>query len=142
MKGDHIKYCAGYKYQLVEEYGVQTNILGKEFDHPFFSLRRDGWLTIKKWYAWDGCSGPTKDTKSNMRCGLVHDVLYQAMRLGLLPQGDYLNANEMLEQIFEEDSTWLDRLLHRPQYYYEGVKLFGHSSAALGAEPYPIHTAP
>lgn len=75
MKYDKIKYRAGYKYQLVSDYIIETKILGYNIDTKYIKLFPDGKLTIIEGYAWDGCSGPTKDDKTNMRGGLVHDAL-------------------------------------------------------------------
>jgi len=67
-----------YKYQLTEDYSVDSGIKVKEkIDTPFIILEPDGNLTIKKKYAWDGPSGPTIDTKTFMRGSLVHDAFYQ-----------------------------------------------------------------
>ena len=41
-------------------------------------------VVVKEGYAWDGASGPTFDTGASMEAALVHDVLYQCMRLGYL----------------------------------------------------------
>jgi hypothetical protein len=83
-----IKYqeIRGYKYRLLETYSIQTDI------HPVYpietnwlELTRDGFLTIRAGYCWDGASGPTWDDKSSMRGSLVHDAFYQLIRLGMLP---------------------------------------------------------
>ena len=42
-------------------------------------------LTVRKGYAWDGASGPTIDTDNTIKASLIHDVLYQAIREGVLP---------------------------------------------------------
>ena len=45
-------------------------------------------VVVKEGYAWDGASGPTFDTRASMEAALVHDVLYQCMRLGYLSTGE------------------------------------------------------
>ena len=57
---------------------------GVSFSHTFFDMR-DGKLTVREGYSWDGASGPTIDSPATMSASLVHDVLYQAMRADLLP---------------------------------------------------------
>ena len=122
-----IFYRAGYKYQLAEEYRVDVVInakrsrrrqgyggqaeLGDQTSEEqevgivteYIDLSTDGLLTIKKGYAWDGPSGPTRDTKSFMRGSLVHDALYQLMRNGLLPSSCREDADQELHRICRED---------------------------------------
>ena len=43
-------------------------------------------IVVSAGYAWDGPSGPTIDTENVMRAALIHDVLYQAMRIGAMPR--------------------------------------------------------
>lgn len=82
-----IHYRAGYKYQLVKDYSQQLDLrLPADIITEYISLSKSGLLTMFKGYAWDGCSGPTYDDKTNMRGGLLHDGGYQLMRLGLLSQ--------------------------------------------------------
>jgi len=82
-----IKYKEGYKYQLEDNIYFWTNIRVKEkVSTDFIILDTDGLLTILKWYAWDGASGPTIDTPSTMMGSCVHDALYQLMRMGLILQ--------------------------------------------------------
>jgi len=135
---DSISYRKGYKYQLAKDFVIHTGIK----DHPFFieyiGLCRDGLLLIKTGYAWDGCSGPTRDDKTNMRGGLVHDALYQAIRLGYLPGYHRKTADSLLKRICIEDGMW--RI--RAWWYFEGVDHFAKHAARLGADPYPILTAP
>jgi hypothetical protein len=106
-KAAYIKYREGYKYQLAEDYSIQTNIKPeKEVQSEYIILAPAGLLIIKKGYAWDGASGPTIDTKSSMRGSLVHDALYQLVRMGLIdtPNRDY--ADELLRKICIEDGMW------------------------------------
>jgi len=48
MRGGQIKYQTGYKYQLAEDYSIQTVITGHEINLPLIALHMDGLLTIKK----------------------------------------------------------------------------------------------
>lgn len=122
-----IKYRAGYKYQLAETYAHKLPAdIAKDaynFNGDFLSLR-DGYLVISNGYAWDGPSGPTIDTKTFMRGSLVHDALYQLMRLGAIPRRHKDSADKELQGICTEDGmssirAWL---------VYRGVKRFGMQS--------------
>jgi hypothetical protein len=137
MKGDVIQYRKGYKYSLWETYRVLTSLRGYEVRHHLFALDVDGWLTVFADYPWDGPSGPTIDTPSFMRGSLVHDVLYEMLRLGLLPHDPCFHlANLELHIICLEDGMWE----WRAQYVFYAVEDFGNASAAL--RPEKIITAP
>lgn len=103
---NQIKYTSGYKYQLAEDYSIQTVITGYEISVPFICLHMDGLLTIKKGYAWDGASGPTIDTKSSMRGALVHDALYQLMRSDLIGQHNRKYADAYLRDLCIQDKMF------------------------------------
>ncbi|HNC44643.1 MAG TPA: DUF1353 domain-containing protein [Acidobacteriota bacterium] len=122
-----------YKYQLVEDYETQINIIPpRDLIFKFVVLTSQGKLWIKKDYAWDGPSGPTIDTKNFMRGSLVHDALYQLMRLGELDYKVYRQrADELLRDICREDGM----SSFRSWYVYQGVRLFGESSARPVPEP-------
>lgn len=130
MIGDHIKYRSGYKYSLWETYRVQTNLLGYTVTHRLFALTPDGMLTIFEDYPWDGPSGPTIDTADFMRGSLVHDALYEMMRLGLLPQECFHLANLELHRICIEDGM----SDFRAGYVLRGVESFGSAYAAVKPE--------
>ena len=102
-----IKYRSGYKYQLVEDYEVQTNIFPPvDIRTEYINLNTHGLLFIKHGYAWDGASGPTWDTKSSMRPSLVHDALYQLMRMGLLPVILRYVVDKLLRTMCVEDGMY------------------------------------
>lgn len=137
MKGDTIQYRSGYKYSLWSDYRVQTGLRGYAVAHHLFTLDADGWLTVFADYPWDGPSGPTIDTPSFMRGSLVHDALYEMLRLGLLPHDPCFHlANQELEKICLEDGMWPCRA----RYVFNAVEKFGNASAAL--KPEAILTAP
>jgi hypothetical protein len=122
-----IKYRDGYKYQLHEDYKTVVSIRpSRKIIHPYITLDIGGTLSIKAGYAWDGCSGPTWDDKTNMRAGLVHDSLFQLMREGLLDLGWRQEADRELYRICKEDGMWQIRAWT----YYKAVRAFGESSAA------------
>ena len=127
MKGDVIQYRKGYKYSLWETYRCQTDLRGYEVTHRLFTLTPDGWLTVFADYPWDGPSGPTIDTPSFMRGSLVHDVLYEMLRLNLLPHDPCFHlANQELEKICLEDGMWQ----WRAHYVLLAVERFGSAAAA------------
>lgn len=128
---DKIYYRKGYKYQLVRCYSLQTNITGHSCKTPYIELTPESVLTINKGYAWDGASRPAYDSKSSMRGSLVHDALYQLMRLGLLPQSCREKVDDLLHNICVEDGMW-----HwRAEIWEEAVSHFAASAAAAGNEP-------
>lgn len=139
-----MKYKSGYKYQLAEDEKFKVKIFpGADIKTKFIDLDIHGNLLVKKDYAWDGCSGPTKDTKSNMRAGLGHDALYQFLRMKLLAQKWREQADEELKRIFIEDGMKVaeksNRLVKstrkrivkiRAYYFHKAVRKFGKSSAS------------
>lgn len=121
-----VYYKKGYKYQLVADYTCSVNI------HPeqdivtkYISLTIGGRLTLRDGYAWDGISGPTFDTEDTRRGSLVHDALYQLMRLGLLPQSARPAADVEFRTICISAGMWE----MRAWVDLKGLKLFGASAA-------------
>lgn len=102
-----LEYKSGFKYQSDVEFRCFIPALVKygTLHHNFIYLEA-GYLTVYKGYAWDGASGPTFDTKSSMRGGFVHDVLYELMRQGLLPPEVKEIADEILEFVCVKDGMW------------------------------------
>jgi hypothetical protein len=137
MKGDKIYYRKGYKYQLARTYWVRTGILGNVCGTEWIGLTAEGILIIGDGYAFDGASGPTLDTKDSMRGALVHDALYQLMRLGLLPQSCREQSDDLLHDICVEDG-----MIHfRAELWEEAVSHFAAGSAEAGTDR-PVLEAP
>lgn len=101
----HIRYTGGYKYQLEQDYSVAIPIPYSDhsIDTNYISLSGTGVLMIRRGYAWDGPSGPSIDTRNAMRGSLVHDALYQLIRLGYLPYSYRERADDILYDILRED---------------------------------------
>lgn len=131
-----IKYKAGYKYQLADDYTIRTGIFPHDVvDIDFIRMDRDGSLLLRKGYAWNGPSGPTFDTPTFMRGSLVHDALYQLMCAGLLSRANRGVADDLLRCICTEDGMtgW------RAWYVHRAVSAFGGKYAVTDA---PVLTAP
>jgi hypothetical protein len=124
---EQIKYREGYKYQLHEPYTTRVSIFPPATTHnEYVLLKPDGEMIFAKGYAWDGCSGPTWDDKTNMRAGLIHDGLYNLMRDRKLDCGWRETADDELRRICQEDGmSWV-----RAWYYHKAVRMAGESSAA------------
>lgn len=105
MTSPRIAFQDGYKYQLAEDYVVETGLAQPAFiTTRFIELSPSGRLTIKGGYAWDGPSGPTVDTLNFMRGSLVHDALYQLMREGHLDHKKHRDdADRLLRRLCRED---------------------------------------
>ena len=132
----NIEYRTGYKYSLWTTVEIPTKVTGYSVSHKLFALNPNGLLTIYEDYPWDGPSGPTIDTPSSMRASLVHDALYEMMRLGLIPQSCFTPANEELMRIAIEDGMWV----WRAKLWFAMLERFGSVNAAL--RPEKILTAP
>ena len=122
---EKIKYRSGYKYQLAEQYLIQTKIFPeKRIKTQYIDLAENGTLIIKKGYCWDGASGPAIDTKNFMRGSLVHDAIYQLLRMELINKSYKNEADNLLREICRQDGmSWI-----RAWWVYRGVYRFGKSS--------------
>ncbi len=105
-----IRYKGGYKYQLVEDYSVYVRIFPERHVScgGYIELSPSGILEIEEGYAWDGPSGPTIDIPSFMRGSLVHDALYQLLRLRpeFMPDDARHDADEELRRMCRQDGMW------------------------------------
>ena len=101
-----ISYSDGYKYQLREDYSIQTSITGYSVDTEYVSLDVNGVLTLKHGYASDGPSGPTFDTRNSIRGGFVHDALYWLMRNSHISMKHKPYIDELFRKILVADGMW------------------------------------
>ncbi len=124
----YIRYRSDYKYQLAEGYEISVAIRPKSnIETDFIDLDTDGNLTVKNGYAWDGPSGPVKDTDQNMRASLVHDALYQLMRNGKLkPRTHRKAADQEFKDICKADGV----SSFRASVYYKALRKFGKPAAS------------
>lgn len=138
MARPSIKYRAGYKYQLHDSYSIALPWISGHPDCQEELLSVSGaTLTILPGYAWDGASGPTVDSPSSMRGSLVHDALYQLMRMGVLPESCRPAADKVFYRLCIEDG--MDRF--RAWVWYWAVRLFAASAARRGTDR-PVLSAP
>lgn len=128
MTRGYIRYRGDYKYQLASEYRIKITILpAEDIATDFIDLNVDGELKIKNSYAWDGPSGPVIDTKENLRASLVHDALYQLMRLKKLKSRTYRKtADKLFRNICKIDGV----PSITANIYYKALRRFGKSAAS------------
>jgi len=132
-----VYYTDGHRYQLEKEYYHWTPYAGRVGGNDFVWLDAGGRLELRRGYAWDGASGPAINTKNFVRASLVHDALYQLIRLGVLDKdGDRKIADELLRDIAREDGmSWF-----RSSYVYAAVRAFG--GTYMTTVDHPVLTAP
>jgi hypothetical protein len=132
-----MKYSKGYKYRVEEDITVKTKILGFRVILPFCELHENGDLDLLQGYAWDGASGPTKDTKKSKVPSAVHDAFYQMMRKGLLPEEIREAADTEFLRLLLEKGMWSIRA----KLWYKAVRAFA-GYAADAKHKRTIYTAP
>ncbi len=99
----------GWKYELLEEMECDVEIPPNS-GNAYISLELKpnqvmGMVVLKVHprYAWDGPSGPTFDTPTNMRASLFHDALCQLIGEGQLGKKFRKYADELLRIHMLED---------------------------------------
>ena len=128
MSRRFIRYKSKYKYQLVEKYEMRIPITPRnDMITEYINLDTGGNLTVKRSYAWDGPSGPVKDTPKNMRASLVHDALYQLMRMEKLSARKH---RKMADQLFKDMCKKDGVSKRRASIYYRGLRRFGKPAAS------------
>lgn len=115
-----LKYTKGAKYQVAEDYHVVTPIRGESIDDWMFTLTTDGYLIVRKGFAWDGASGPTFDSPSSMSASLVHDVMCICMRDGRL---SYDKWQDTVNQFFEDMCRRAGMWGWRAKLWHTGVEV-------------------
>lgn len=135
----YIRYRSDYKYQLADSYKISISIRPtSNIETDFIDLNIEGTLLIKKGYAWDGPSGPVKDTEENMRASLVHDALYQLMRNKEVSARTHRKA---ADQLFK-DLCKADGVSNfTASVYYKALRKFG-KPAASPQNKKKVHRAP
>ena len=127
-------YVDGYKYQLRQPILVH---IGLEVDQNIITdlviYRKDGWMLVRKYFAWDGASGPTIDTPATVIASAVHDAGYSLMRQELLSIAARPYFDEAIERLMIRDrgtgifSGFLGRI--RAKYYRWAVESFAERCA-------------
>ena len=99
-----------WKYELLERMKVRVTI--KETVLTDYITLTPFELIVGNRYAWDGPSGPTFDTPTNMRASLFHDALCQLIGEGLLDKKYRKYADELLRtHMLEDQILYADGLL-------------------------------
>ena len=80
-------------------------------------------IVIKKGYAWDGASGPTFDTPASFEASLVHDALYQCMRLGYVTKDSRGGVDRLFRHMLGDMGPV------RRGLWYWAVRLVGKKSS-------------
>lgn len=117
-----------YRYRLVDEYVYEQKLILPKTNivTPFIKLDVDGKITLAKGYAWDGASGPVISQKVVARASLLHDALYQLMRLKKLD----LSYRELADMLFRD--VCIDDGVSKivASMYYRAVRVFGEQYAS------------
>lgn len=114
-----------YKFKVEENFSIELPFKIPDFEHPYASSK-DSILSIKRGYAWDGASGPIINTRDTLVASLVHDVLYQAMRLNLIKSSK--ENKKIADKIFFEILKMHGVNSIRRKVWYFAVRLFGKKS--------------
>ena len=114
-----------YKFKVEENFSIELPFKIPDFEHPYASLK-DGILSVKRGYVWAGASGPVINTRDTLVASLVHDVLYQAMRLNLIKPSK--ENRKIADKNFFEILKMNGVNSFRSKVWYLAVKLFGKKS--------------
>jgi len=142
-----VHYKTGYRHLLVteyEQYVAGDMILPVEpGGNDFVHLTIDGRLIVRKWYAWDGASGPALNDKAFVRPSLVHDALCQLWQLGIIDKAGRAAADKLLGKMLRNDMqvvaarmAWLPRNAFkalsyvRPLWVVYGVSWYSENLAS------------
>lgn len=126
-----------WKFEVMADEILPTNIIGFEVEHEYFSLNRYGDLLIRKHYKWDGATCAI-NTRNNRVPSAFHDCCYQMIRLGLLPP----ELKGLVDYSFKQMLLARGMSRVRAEYFYLAVRLRGGKYCVPGTDPvYIIYEA-
>ena len=138
MTTNKIFFKEGYKYVLAAQYGDVIPLRpASDIKTDYVTLLKNGYLAIRKGFAWDGPSGPAIDTPSALRGSMIHDAGYQILRAGLMPQSSRKDWDALYEKCCIEDG--MSKI--RAWVHFKALRAFGWRAADPSSEN-PILTAP
>lgn len=126
-----MRFQRGFKYLLKggvtgDEWWVMTPIKGFEVTfRGFGQLYKDGKLSLRFGWGWDGPSGPTWDTKSSLPTSAVHDFFYLCTRKGWLP----INLKPEIDKFLMDLGRYHGMWFIRTRLWFRGVSMFAFGSA-------------
>lgn len=152
-----VHYKTGYRHVLDRQYEQYVASAGIFPPAPggndFVQLTIDGRLIVRRWYAWDGASGPAYNDKAFVRPSLVHDALCQLWALGIIDRAGRAAADQLLGAMLRHDMQvvaarmpWLPRTAFkalsyvRPIWVVRGVSWYSEHIATR--DPDEVLTAP
>ena len=136
-----ISYQEGFRYVLREPYSLDLSAYGfrpiihAESGNAWVSIDEHSVLRVAETYAWDGDSGPARTTRASLRASLVHDALYQLIRIGALRPTEKHLADQVYRDILLANGMWA------PRTWWRGLALRVFGANALTHER-PVLTAP
>ncbi len=122
----------GYKYVVKRDFYIKLDIVPySEIDIDHMQMDMEGNAVIFAGYPWNGASGTTIDTLSSMIPSLVHDFIYELIRLGLIDPKYKEYADRLLHDLGNECHMygW------RTDLWLWAVDKFGDGSILPSAEP-------
>ena len=120
-----------FKYEVVEDWSIQTDIKGCACHTDHITLDDGGLLTAKAGYKWDGASGPTIDTPDSQCGSCAHDMLYELMRRSLLEQSWRPYSDRLLHDVCVENG--MNPI--RADIWKSMVETFAAGAAKFGTQP-------
>lgn len=115
-----------YKYEVEDDFIFILPLKGFEFSNPYLILKKNGEMTIKKGYRYDGATGGI-DTGSFRIPSLVHDGLYQILRESNFEKKEREYFRKESDIILKELCKINEMGFIRRNYVYIAVRLFGGS---------------
>lgn len=137
-----MRYFTGYKYYLDGDWAFESDIRpASTIIHKYFEIRCDGWIIARDRYAWNG-SDYVADTLESQSASLVHDIVCQAVQLGLLDrrwkrQGDLEYYKQSTENGMSKARAGL-RLIGIQLHAWDNSPPKGTVTAPGGIEAYKL----
>lgn len=118
---DYKRFNSGYI--MLKLRFLLTSLKGFEYDCSLYSIGKDGCIISHSGYWYDGPSGPTIDTPNSMEAACFHDIIYDLIRKGIIPN-TYWNRRKA-DKIFYRALRRDGMSYFRANLWYFGVRAGG-----------------